>query len=101
MFDELTDMSNMCSIGHMNRLINVLSGFPQFHPKSFLDLETNKKEMCESMLHKIQVSIEQEPEEKQEWSIWATMNLCMSSKSSLRNINKPIRFKDYSIEYKS
>jgi len=101
MFDELTEMAGMCAVGHMNRLVNVLSGFPQFHPKSFLDMQTIQKEIYESLLHQIQVYIEQEPEDKQELYME-----CLGNKERIHELkefvakHKPGWLQHYIQEYK-
>jgi hypothetical protein len=60
--EELSEASEMCTIGHLNRLINVLSGFNLFN---LTDTETYKDEIYTKMLKLVQEGIEKEKDASQ------------------------------------
>ncbi len=60
--EELEEAAGMCGVGHLNRLINVLSGFDVIKIRS---KEECQAEIYNKMLRLVQASIENEKDEKQ------------------------------------
>jgi hypothetical protein len=60
--EELEEATGMCGVGHLNRLINVLSGFDVIKIRS---KEECKAEIYNKMLRLVQAGMENEKDEKQ------------------------------------